>query len=166
MDRPITWDIFHQEFLDMYFPESLRFEKESEFTRLFQENLSVAQYEAKFIELSRFAPDLVATDGVKARRFEKGLRPRIRAEVRPMQLVSYRDVVSKAKIVEQEVDNMQQERERQQKKRSRSDGNQGGRFPGNQSKQCEAPGKSIGPQQKNGPRCNRCPGFHAEQDCH
>ena len=84
MDRPITWDIFCQEFLDMYFPESLRFEKESEFTRLIQENMIVTQYEAKFTELSRFALDLVTTDGVKARRFENRLRPRIRAGVRPI----------------------------------------------------------------------------------
>ena len=164
-EEPITWDIFRQEFLDMYFPESLRFEKESEFTRLIQGGLTVTQYEAKFIELSRFAPELVATDYIKARRFEKGLKPRIRAGVRPMQLASYRDVVSKAKIVEQEVDNMQQERERQLRKRSRPDGQRGNQHSGKQPRQRGNQRQDPGPQQGNGPRCRRCQGFHLEQDC-
>ena len=74
--------------MDMYFSESLRFEKKSEFTRLIQGNMIVAQYEVKFIELSHFAPDLVAIDSIKARRFEKGLKPKICTGVRPVQLVS------------------------------------------------------------------------------
>ena len=74
------------------------------------------------MELSRFASNLVATDSIKARRFEKGLKPRIHAGVRPMQLVSYQEVVNLAKIMEQENNNMQQEREQQLKKRFKSGG--------------------------------------------
>ena len=106
-DGPIIWDIFLQEFMDMYFSESLRFEKKSKFTRLMQKNMTVARDEAKFTKLSHFAPDLVATDSIKARRFEKGLKPMIRAGVRLIQLVSYQEVVNLAKIVERKNNNIQ-----------------------------------------------------------
>lgn len=62
--------------------------------------MTVIQYEAKFTKLSRFALDLVATDSIKTKRFEKGLKSRIRAGVRPMQVSSYREMVNLAKIVE------------------------------------------------------------------
>jgi len=35
-------------------------------------NMTVMQYACKFIELSRFAPDFVATKRLKMRRFEEG----------------------------------------------------------------------------------------------
>jgi len=37
----------------------------------------VEQYAAKFIKLSQFAPYLVPTEDLKARKFERGLQPRI-----------------------------------------------------------------------------------------
>jgi len=37
------------------------------------DNMTVIQYATKFTELSRFAPNFVATEKVKMRRFEKGL---------------------------------------------------------------------------------------------
>ena len=77
----------------MYFFQRLRFEKGGEFTRLIQENMIVAQY--------------VAANSIKVSRFEKGLKLRIRVRVRLMQLVSYREVVNLAKIVEQKNDNIQ-----------------------------------------------------------
>ena len=45
-----------------YFPNSARRQKVGKFVRLEQGDLTVAQYEAKFIELSRFAPQLIAID--------------------------------------------------------------------------------------------------------
>ena len=41
-----------------------------EFVRLEQRDLIVAQYEAKFTELSRFTPQLIATDEEKALKFQ------------------------------------------------------------------------------------------------
>ena len=40
--------------------------------------MRVAQYEAKFIELSRFAPHLVTTETLRVKKFRKGLNFKIR----------------------------------------------------------------------------------------
>ncbi|KAF3451260.1 hypothetical protein FNV43_RR07355 [Rhamnella rubrinervis] len=55
-------------FLKRYFPIVKRDEKEAEFLRLIQGNLSLVEYEQKFDELSHYAPHLVDTEERKARR--------------------------------------------------------------------------------------------------
>ena len=45
------------------------------FVHLEQRDLTVAQYEAKFTELSCFAPQLIATEEEKALKFQDGLKP-------------------------------------------------------------------------------------------
>ncbi|XP_010907259.2 uncharacterized protein [Elaeis guineensis] len=97
-DGPITWETFYQEFKDFF--KNLKFEKKNEFTRLIQGNMMVAQHDAKFTELSHFAPDLVAADNIKVQRFEKGLRPKIHVGVQLMWLIFYGEVVNLAKIME------------------------------------------------------------------
>ncbi|KAL5575229.1 hypothetical protein UlMin_016928 [Ulmus minor] len=74
----------------MYFPKSVRREKEREFSRLEQGNKTVAEYEASFARLAKFAPDLVATEESRARRFEEGLRASIRQAVIPFEIVTYK----------------------------------------------------------------------------
>jgi len=75
----VTWARFKSEFLRMYFPEDLRTKKEVEFLNLKQENLSVAEYAAKFEELSRFCPSINVDDAMvsKCVKFESGLKPEI-----------------------------------------------------------------------------------------
>ena len=62
---PIVWRQFKEAFYKKYFPDSVRRQKVGEFVRLEQRDLTVAQYEAKFTELSRFAPQLIATEEEK-----------------------------------------------------------------------------------------------------
>ncbi|KAK4563696.1 hypothetical protein RGQ29_006014 [Quercus rubra] len=64
-DEILTWTVFLDAFYEKYFPESVRDEKEVEFMELIQGNKTVLQYEAKFTELSRFAPHIVADDVVE-----------------------------------------------------------------------------------------------------
>jgi hypothetical protein len=75
----VTWARFKSEFLRKYFPKDLRTKKEVEFLNLKQENLYVAEYAAKFEELSRFCPYINAEDAMvlKCVMFESGLRPDI-----------------------------------------------------------------------------------------
>ncbi|KAL5565172.1 hypothetical protein UlMin_028336 [Ulmus minor] len=95
-----TWEMFKNEFFNQYFPKSVRREKEREFSRLEQGNKTVAEYEASFARLAKFAPDLVATEESRARRFEEGLRASIRQAVIPFEIVTYSGVVNKALLVE------------------------------------------------------------------
>ena len=65
----ITWERFSKLFLDKYFPKYMEGQMELKFLELKQNNLSVAEYEAKFTELSRFVPEFVNTEEKRARRF-------------------------------------------------------------------------------------------------
>ena len=75
----VTWERFKAEFLRKYFPEDLRTRKEVEFLNLKQGSSSVAEYAAKFEELSRFCLYINAEDAMisKCVKFESGLRPDI-----------------------------------------------------------------------------------------
>jgi len=75
----VTWVRFKSEFLKKYFPEDLRNKKEAEFLNLKQGSLSVAEYAAKYEELSRFYPYINAKDAMVSTcvKFENSLRPDI-----------------------------------------------------------------------------------------
>ncbi|XP_074374582.1 uncharacterized protein LOC141714991 [Apium graveolens] len=57
----VTWERFTELFLKKYVPKFMEIQMQRKFLELKQENMSVAEYEAKFIELSRFVPQLKAT---------------------------------------------------------------------------------------------------------
>ncbi|XP_028090426.1 uncharacterized protein LOC114290686 [Camellia sinensis] len=74
--------------------------KVSEFMELKQNNMSVAEYEAKFTELARFAPHMFDTDYKKARHFEEGLRDDILEKANVLKLETYINVLDQAIILE------------------------------------------------------------------
>ncbi|XP_028090427.1 uncharacterized protein LOC114290687 [Camellia sinensis] len=74
--------------------------KVSEFMELKQNNMSVAEYEAKFTELARFPPHMFDTDYKKARHFEGGLRDDILEKVNVLKLDTYIEVLNRAIISE------------------------------------------------------------------
>ena len=59
----VTRAIFKREFLDRYFPEDVHGKKEIEFLELKQGNMSVTEYAAKFVELTKFYPHYTPRDG-------------------------------------------------------------------------------------------------------
>ncbi|GFY89058.1 hypothetical protein Acr_06g0009980 [Actinidia rufa] len=63
---------------------------------------TIAEYEAAFTNLAEYAPHLVATDEMRARRLEDGLRYEIKRVIRPLVLPTYADVLDRAIIVEQD----------------------------------------------------------------
>ncbi|RVW53996.1 hypothetical protein CK203_072960 [Vitis vinifera] len=121
---PITWRQFREAFYKKYFPDSVRRQKVEEFIRLEQGDMTVAQYEAKFIELSRFSPQLIATEEEKALKFHDGLKPYLKNKISILKLGVYSEVVDRALIVEKDNEELHQYRE-QQMKRNRSDGAHG-----------------------------------------
>ncbi|GFS43783.1 hypothetical protein Acr_00g0086900 [Actinidia rufa] len=68
----------------------------------FKTRKTIADYEAAFTNLAEYAPHLVATDEMSARRFEDGLRYEIKRVIRPLVLPTYADVLDHAIIVEQD----------------------------------------------------------------
>jgi hypothetical protein len=97
----IPWEEFKKEFYNRFFPSTVRQARAQEFTDLVQGSMTVEQYAAKFIELSRFAPHLVSTGELEARKFERGLQPRIMNLVVGFQINDLTDLVDKAAIIEQ-----------------------------------------------------------------
>ena len=77
----------------------------------------MAQYEAKFIELSRFTLQLIATEEKKALKFQDGLKPYLKNKISILKLSVYSEVVNRALIAENDNKELQQYREQQRKRR-------------------------------------------------
>jgi len=69
----VTWARFKTEFLRKYFPKDLKTKKEVEFLNLKQGSLSVAEYAAKFEELSRFC-SYINAEGAMVSKCEKSFQ--------------------------------------------------------------------------------------------
>ncbi|XP_024029331.1 uncharacterized protein LOC112093946 [Morus notabilis] len=85
-----------------YFPQSYREEKALEFMSLLQGDMSIREYEAKFNDLSRFAPSLVESENMRCLKFEKGLKNSVRRSLVALRLRNFRDLVAAATRVEQD----------------------------------------------------------------
>ena len=55
--------------------------KKNEFRELQQGNMSLGEYLNKFTQLSRYAPEDVATDNARQKRFKCGLNPSLKVQV-------------------------------------------------------------------------------------
>ncbi|XP_028085332.1 uncharacterized protein LOC114286366 [Camellia sinensis] len=96
----MTWAQFNEMFYNKYFPQCFRDRKVSEFQELKQGRISVAEYEAKFTELARFASHMVDTDYKKAHKFEGGLDLDIFDRVGVLKLPTYIEVLNRSLMAE------------------------------------------------------------------
>ncbi|GFS41577.1 hypothetical protein Acr_00g0075180 [Actinidia rufa] len=107
----MTWADFERVFLDYYFPQVMRNAKRREFLALKQGDLSLVQYAAQFNDLARFAPECVATDYLRARCFEQGLRPGLRGKVVSFELNTFEEVMKKALVIDGEAQEAKMDRD-------------------------------------------------------
>lgn len=96
-----TWIEFEKKFLEKYFPSAIKAMKGKEFMNLIQQDLTVAEYQAKFEELMCFALEMIPNEGKKVQQFEEGLKPATKENVVILRLTKYVDVVERALVVEQ-----------------------------------------------------------------
>lgn len=61
----IIWAIFRGAFSEKYFPTDVRSKKEIEFLEFKQGDMTVANYTAKFMELSRFCPHYNGVEAIQ-----------------------------------------------------------------------------------------------------
>lgn len=126
----VTWERFSELFLDKYFPRFMETQMELRFLELKQGNMTVAEYEAKFSELSRFVPEFLNTNVKRARKFQQGLKQWIQNRVAVLELTDYAALVQKATIVEAGSEQSQKERVGKKRKMDNQRGNSaGGSFP-------------------------------------
>ncbi|KAL0561448.1 hypothetical protein IC582_001876 [Cucumis melo] len=89
----ITWQQFKESFYAKFFSASLRDAKRQEFLNLEQGDMTVEQYDAEFDMLSRFAPEMIATEAARADKFVRGLRLNIQGLVRAFRPATHADAL-------------------------------------------------------------------------
>ncbi|KAL0561144.1 hypothetical protein IC582_001564 [Cucumis melo] len=89
----ITWQQFKESFYAKFFSASLRDAKRQEFLNLEQGDMTVEQYDAEFDMLSRFAPEMIATEAARADKFVRGLRLDIQSLVRAFRFATHADAL-------------------------------------------------------------------------
>ena len=77
------WDKFKEMIKDHFCPISVQKDKEGEFMQLQQGNMSILEYDLKFMKLSRF------DKGLKMNQFETGLNPTIKGRMSVRQYTFY-----------------------------------------------------------------------------
>ncbi|XP_048133427.1 uncharacterized protein LOC125314637 [Rhodamnia argentea] len=97
-----TWDTFVGAFNGKYFLDTAREQKMAEFLRLRRNQLSVDEYEARFAELSKYAPRMIEDPVDRTRRFQDGLKPEIKSVLVPLNLKDYDDLYERAQMVERD----------------------------------------------------------------
>ena len=93
----MTWAEFQELFIGKYFPEIA---KAQEFLELKQGAMTVMDYVTRFTELARFVDDYVATNWVKVRRFENGMKLSIQARIVGLRLQDMDSMVRTALTIE------------------------------------------------------------------
>ncbi|KAA0035073.1 uncharacterized protein E6C27_scaffold57G001380 [Cucumis melo var. makuwa] len=102
--RALDWQTFRGIFEDKYYPSTYCEAKRDEFLGLKQGSLSVAEYERKYTELSRYADVIIASESDRCRRFERGLRFEIRTPVTAIaKWTNFSQLVETALRVEQSI---------------------------------------------------------------
>ncbi|MQM20727.1 hypothetical protein Taro_053755 [Colocasia esculenta] len=77
----IAWDEFVRLFRAKFVPEHIQDRMEQEFLSLTQNSMTVLEYEAMFVELSKYAPHIVTDERRKAKKFVMGLKPSLRTRL-------------------------------------------------------------------------------------
>jgi len=96
----VTWTSFRAAFLEKYFPNSARHEREAKFLTFQQGNLTVQAYIDKFEYLARFYLPTV-TEEWRCRKYEGGLKHKLRRFIVPLRIREFLVLVEQAKAVEQ-----------------------------------------------------------------
>ncbi|MQM17790.1 hypothetical protein Taro_050768 [Colocasia esculenta] len=77
----MAWDEFVRLFRAKFIPEHIQDRMEQEFLSLTQGSMTVLEYEARFAELSKYAPHIVTDERSKAKKFVMGLKPSLRTRL-------------------------------------------------------------------------------------
>ncbi|MQM23830.1 hypothetical protein Taro_056900 [Colocasia esculenta] len=77
----VGWDEFVRLFRAKFVPEHIQDKMEQKFLSLTQGSMTVLEYEARFVELSKYAPHIVADERRKAKKFMMGLKSSLRTRL-------------------------------------------------------------------------------------
>ncbi|MQM13023.1 hypothetical protein Taro_045945 [Colocasia esculenta] len=77
----VAWDEFLRLFRAKFVPEHIQDKMEQKFLTLTQGSMTALEYKARFAELSKYAPHIVADERRKAKKFVMGLKPSLRSRL-------------------------------------------------------------------------------------
>ncbi|MQL89294.1 hypothetical protein Taro_021855 [Colocasia esculenta] len=77
----VAWDEFVRLFWAKFILEHIQDKMEQEFLTLTQGSMTVLEYEARFVELPKYAPHIVADELRKAKKFVVALKPSLRSRL-------------------------------------------------------------------------------------
>ena len=100
----VTWVVFRRDFMNRYFLEDVRGKKEIEFLEMKQGDISVTEYAAKFVELTKFYPHYTpeTAEFSKCIKFENGLRVEIKQAIGYQNIRQFSELVSSCRIYEED----------------------------------------------------------------
>ncbi|XP_027168564.1 uncharacterized protein LOC113768415 [Coffea eugenioides] len=97
---PWTWENFIREFNEKFLPPLIQEKREDEFIKLRWGVSSVAEYEGKFTNLSKYAPELVTNERRRIRCFVQGLNAEIQKGLAAARISTFTETLEKAQRVE------------------------------------------------------------------
>ncbi|MQM15335.1 hypothetical protein Taro_048280 [Colocasia esculenta] len=100
----VVWAEFICLFRAKYIPEQVQDRMKQEFLTLTQGSMSVLEYEARFAELSKYAPHIVADERRKVKKFIMGLKPSLRMRLVALGHHSMEEALSAACMQEAEME--------------------------------------------------------------
>ncbi|XP_021747406.1 uncharacterized protein LOC110713258 [Chenopodium quinoa] len=188
LKRPnFWWDEFKEVLREKFYPSYLRKKKCMEFTNLRMGNMSISEYYKKFIELMRFALEVVPTETIKAQRFEQGLTLTLLGKLEGVTFETLDVVYGRAAhlygIKGREMEQVGEKRknpdsfyggEKRHKPYGNFQGNSGDRRDnkgnlrkgnGGQSSKHKGNGKQMDEKPKRKYFCKRCEKDHPRKDC-
>ncbi|MQL88669.1 hypothetical protein Taro_021233 [Colocasia esculenta] len=100
----VAWAEFVRLFRAKYIPEHVQDRMELKFLILTQGLMSVLEYEARFVELSKYASHIVADERRKVKKFIMGLKPSLRTRLVALEHRSLEEALSAACMQEAEME--------------------------------------------------------------
>ncbi|XP_073304131.1 uncharacterized protein [Primulina huaijiensis] len=143
----LQWNEFKELFYDKYFSTDVKTQKVKEFLELKQGNLNVNDYILKFEEGCLFVPFIASNGKDRGEHFMRGLRAEIRRDVRMSKAATYKEIMEKALLAEQDEKEIEKERQLRthsfNQKSQASNQSWKGRYKGKEEKNIEGPTNVI-----------------------
>ncbi|MQL92624.1 hypothetical protein Taro_025251 [Colocasia esculenta] len=112
----VAWDAFVRLFRDKFVLEHIHDKMEQEFLSLTQGSITVLEYEARFSELSKYAPHIVEDERRKTKKFVMGLKPSLRTRLVAFDHRTLDEALSAAYRQEGEMEQYLEEKKASQKR--------------------------------------------------
>ncbi|XP_031104443.1 uncharacterized protein LOC116007925 [Ipomoea triloba] len=161
------WEEFKTELRGQFYTERIKGIKCEEFLRLKQQGTTVQDYHGKYVELMRFAQDIVPDEASKARRFVRGLDWGVRSAIAPFMCSTLREAYNRASDHYQVYLDQQEVYGRKKRKADDRSGTSKGESqkPTQSGSYSRQVGRREGASQGKQFNCRRCGRNHPGENC-